>query len=135
MNLKNIFFCILGILLGEIALILCTTIAQEVLFNGVNSRSSIAVIAFGGLLTFLAAVFAGLISRIIGRIYTITIPSVISFFIILEMTYLVFSDITKDPVWFDILAGIGLISGIWIGYHYLEIKDSFHTQTYYPDHL
>ncbi len=134
MILKNIIFCILAIFLGEIVLILCTTLAQEVLFDGVNSRSSVPVVVFGGFFTFLAAVLAGLISRTIGRVYAITIPSVISFFIISEMAYLIFSGITQDPVWFDILAGSGLISGIWIGYHYLEIKNSFQIKNYYPDH-
>ncbi|MEW7289288.1 hypothetical protein [Aquimarina sp. 2304DJ70-9] len=135
MIIKQILFAILAIILGEIALILCTTIAQEVLFNGINSHSSISTIVFGGFFTFLAAVVAGWVSRIIGRNYTITIPSVISFFILAEITYLIFSGITQDPVWFDILAGSGLIIGIWIGYHYREIKSSFYTKTYYPDHL
>ncbi len=133
--MKHILFGILAIILGEIALILCTTIAQEVLFDGVNSHSTISTIVFGGFFTFLAAVVAGWVSRIIGRNYTIIIPSVLSFFILAEITYLIFSGITHDPVWFDILAGSGLIIGVWTGYHFPEIKNSFYTKTYYPDHL
>ncbi len=126
MDLKSIVFAILAIILGEFALILFTTIAQELVFNGISYYTSPnSTIIFGGFLTFLAASGAGILSRIIGRHYTLTIPSVISFFIMLEMAYLIFSGITNDPVWFDLLAGSGLIIGIWIGYHYPEIKNSF----------
>ncbi len=126
---------ILAIILGEISLVLCTTIVQEVLFSGVSYHSSLPILIFGGFFTFLASAISGLISRVIGNTYSIIIPSVISFFILTETTYLIFSGITSNPSWFDILAGNGLIIGIWIGYHYTEIKNSFFFKTYYPDQL
>jgi len=130
MILKNIIFGILAIILGEVSLILFTTITQEILFDGVDSHSSITTIIFGGFFTFLAAIFAGLISRIIGRNYSITIPSIISFFIMTEVTYLILSQVTQDPIWFNLISGSGLIIAIWIGYHHQEIKNSFLTKTY-----
>ncbi|MCK8523112.1 hypothetical protein M0D21_16155 [Aquimarina sp. D1M17] len=133
MNSKSILFCILGIVFGEICLIVGTTFTQELVFKGIHYNSSASVIAFGGLLTFTAAIVSGHLARIVGRNYTILIPSVLSTLIIMETAYLTFSNITADPVWFDVLSGIGLIIGIWIGYHFIEIKDSFKGQQYYPD--
>ncbi len=134
MALKNLIFMILAIALGEIALILLTTIAQEVVFDGVSYHAStMTTIVFGGFFTFLAAGIAGFIARITGRYYTLIIPSVISFFIITEMTYLIFSGATKDPVWFDLISGSGLIVGIWVGYHYQELKNSFFDNTFHPN--
>ena len=135
MNVKKIFFCFLGIVLGEITLILCTTIAQEVIFNGVSYYSTTPVIIFGGFLTFLAAIIAGYVARLVGKRYAIIIPSIISTLIIMETAFLIFSGVTQGPVWFDVIAGFSLVLGIWIGYHYHEIKDSFGNQKYYPDPL
>ncbi len=114
----KILFIILGIVMGEIALVLFTSFAQEVVFDGISyNTSDNTTLIIGGLLTFAAAILAGVVARIVGRTYTRIIPLVISVIIIIEMTYLITSGITNDPVWFDIIAGGSLILGIWVGYH------------------
>lgn len=108
---------IAGIVAGEVALVLLTTLAQEVLFDGISylGSSTITLIA-GGALTIVAAIGAGTIARVVGRKEYIVIPSVISVLIIMEMSYLIGAGITTDPVWFDALAGLSLVLGIWFGY-------------------
>ena len=118
MNTKKILFIIIGVILGEVALVLFTAFVQAFLFDGISYTSSDkTTLILGGFLTIVAAVLAGVVARMVGRTYSRIIPSVISLIIIAEMTYLITSGITNDPVWFDVLSGIGLIAGIWIGYH------------------
>jgi len=121
MKTKNIIRIILAILGGEIALILLTTIAQEVLFSGIryNSSSNFELV-FGGLATFAAAVLAGFIAHLIKAKNKI-IPLVISLIIITETTYLISINLSKDPVWFDAIAGASLIIGVWMGFFFKEL--------------
>jgi len=119
MKTKQILLIIAAIIVGEIALIILTTIAQEVLFNGISySSSSRSTLIFGGAATALAAVGAGFLARLVKKTYSIIVPIGMSVFIITEMTFLITSDRTGDPVWFDIIAGSSLIIGVWLGYHY-----------------
>ena len=115
--MNNKFFkTFLAVLVGEIALVLLTTLAQEVLFNGISySESSQAELIFGGLATFIAAVLAGYIAALIGGLKNSWPHLIISVLIIIEMSYLISNDLTKDPLWFDMLAGFSLILGVWIG--------------------
>jgi hypothetical protein len=122
MKTKNIIRIILAILGGEIALIILTTIAQEVLFKGIryNSSSNFELI-FGGLATFIAAVLAGYVARIINKEGNKLIPLVISMIIITETTYLISINLSKDPVWFDAIAGASLVVGVWLGFYIKEL--------------
>ncbi|WP_036381763.1 hypothetical protein [Muricauda sp. MAR_2010_75] len=119
MNSKNIFRIVLAIIGGEIALIIFATIAQEVLFDGISYNSSpISEIALGGLATFIAAILAGIVARLIIRNKINTVPWGITVLVTVEMTYLILTGKTGDPIWFDILAGASLIIGIWLGFNY-----------------
>ena len=63
---KSLILIILATVVGEIALILLTTFAQEVLFDGISYLySSNFDIYVGGFMTFLAAVVAGMIAALI----------------------------------------------------------------------
>ena len=114
---KSIILIILATVVGEIALILLTTFAQEVLFDGISYLySSNFDIYVGGFITFLAAVVAGMVAALIvkGRSY---IPHlVITVLICAETTYLIMSGKTTDPIWADALAGLSLVVGIWLGH-------------------
>lgn len=119
MNLKTFSRIVLAIVGGEIALIIFTTIAQEVLFDGISYNSStLSEIVFGGLATFIAAILAGVVARLIIRNKINAVPLGISILISLEMTYLILNGKTGDPVWFDCIAGGSLIVGIWLGFNY-----------------
>lgn len=107
---------VLATLVGEIALILLTTFAQEVLFDGIRySTSSNFDIYVGGFATFLAAIFAGVIVSIINKGKNYIPQIIISTLIFLETTFLISTSRTGDPIWADALAGLSLILGIWLG--------------------
>ena len=124
---KQIAFMILAAVLGEITLILLTTVAQELLFRGIDYYTSpITDIIFGGLATFLAAVLAGLVAALIvkGRSF---IPHIlISIIIAIETGYLIISGALGGPIWFDIGSGLALILGIWTG-HYASHALFYHS--------
>ncbi len=113
---KGILWGVLATVIGEIALVLLTTLAQEVLFGGISyNTSSNFDIIFGGLATFIAAVLAGVITSKIAGHSTYWPHIIISFLITAETIYLIASDQTNDPIWSDALAGLTLILGIWLG--------------------
>lgn len=116
---------IAAILVGEIVLVLLTTLAQEVLFNGIRFTSSPwSVLIFGGLATFLAAVGAGWIARWVISEDQKIVPTVISLLIIIETGYLISRQVSGDPVWFDILAGLSLVVGVWLGFYAINLGGS-----------
>jgi hypothetical protein len=120
-SLKKLLMILLAIIGGEVALVLLTTVAQEVLFDGISYRQSpIFDLVVGGAATILAAVLSGLLARLICKETYATVPVVISILIAIETTYLISRGVTGDPVWFDILAGLSLIAGIWIGFYMLN---------------
>jgi len=117
MKTKNIFKIALAVLVGELALILLATLAQEVLFDGIRyNTSSMFDLFFGGLATFLAAVGAGYLARLVVKEPKYAVPIALSVIISIEMTYLIVTNKTGDPVWFDVLGGSSLIFGIWLGF-------------------
>ena len=118
---SNYKYIILASVLGEIALILLTTIVQEVLFDGISFATSTNIdMIFGGLATFFAAVIAGIIAAAITKAST-RIPSIIiSMLIVAEMIYLWLSGTLDDPIWLDMLSGLSLIMGIWLGYYVVK---------------
>ena len=124
MKTKQIIRVTAAILVGEIALIILATVAQEVLFNGITyNASSNFELMFGGLATFIAAILSGFVARLVSKTYHIAVPIGISILITAEMTYLITINQTKDPIWFDVVAGISLIVGIWIGYSIKDFKN------------
>jgi hypothetical protein len=116
MNLSKILRITLSIIIGEVALVLATTLAQEVLFDGIGLSSPPSELLFGGVATFVAAIIAGIAARFSLNQQSFIIPISMSILIATEMTYLILANRTNDPVWFDILAGSSLIIGVWIGF-------------------
>ncbi|NND32001.1 MAG: hypothetical protein HKN76_05370 [Saprospiraceae bacterium] len=124
---KNWLFLkwVLAILVGEIALVFFTTIAQEVLYNGISYRtSSTFELIGGGAATFIASVLAGFVASLVLSGKKL-IPLVISILIAAETTALVVLNKTSDPLWFDFLAGGTLILGVWLGYLWGTRRRSF----------
>ena len=116
MAFRRIGLILLGVLAGELALILGTTIAQEVIFDGISFYSSDWIdISLGGLLTILAAVGAGYLAGLVGPKNSLGVGIILTIIVLAETIYLQISGITEGPVWFDLLAGLGLVGGIWLG--------------------
>lgn len=124
-NLLKIFKTLLAIIIGELVLVLATTFAQEVLFDGIGLTSPLPELLLGGLATFVAAILAGFAARIIMKEPIKMVAIVISILIATETSYLTIADKTADPVWFDILAGISLIVGVWIGFYANDLLRKF----------
>jgi len=119
--MKKILLIILAIILGFASLTLFTAIAQEIIFDGISfTNSPLPTLIIGGGLSVLSAVLAGCIARLVYSPYKIIVPVIISLFIVADTTNLIVNDITVDPVWFDLAAGISLIIGVWFGYYYMR---------------
>ncbi len=116
---KFLLLRLLGaIIIGEIALAVGTTVAQEVLFNGIRfNTSSWFTIMVGGLATFLAATGAGWVARWVAGVGHKAVPIVLSLLIITETTYLISQQVSGDPIWFDVLAGLSLVVGVCLGFY------------------
>lgn len=113
---KGLLWIVLAAVIGEVALVLLTTLAQEALFDGISySTSSNFDIIFGGLATFIAAVLSGIVTSIIARRYSYWPHIIISLVITAETTFLIAKGKTGDPIWADALAGLSLILGVWLG--------------------
>lgn len=117
-RIKKSSIIILAAIVGEIALILLTTIAQEVMFDGIDFYTSpMADIVFGGLATFIAAVLAGMVAAFPVKAASWVPQLIISIIIVLETAYLMASGALNGPVWFDLLASGSLIIGVWAGHY------------------
>lgn len=117
--MKKTIRIVLAIVAGEIALILLTTIAQEVFFDGIRFNTSpLSHLIIGGTLTVAAAVLAGFIARLVSKKYYPVVPAVISLIVILETSWLIAQNVSGDPVWFDVIAGGSLVVGLWVGYYF-----------------
>jgi hypothetical protein len=115
---RNKFILILSVIIGELGLVVLTTFVQEYIFRGISyTTSPLPVLIIGGLLTFLAAIGAGILSALPSGKALHMVPIILSLLVVLEMTYLISAGITGDPIWFDILAGFTLIAGICLGYY------------------
>jgi hypothetical protein len=119
--MKNALLIALAVFIGFASLTLFTAIAQEVFFDGISfTNSPLPSLIIGGGLSVLGAVLAGALARLVYSPYKIIVPIIISIFIVADTTNLIVNDITVDPAWFDIAAGISLIIGVWFGYYYIK---------------
>ena len=117
----SVFRIILATVFGEALLILLTTVAQEVLFDGISySTSSDFDIYVGGLATFVAAVLAGVAASLIVKGQNHVPQLIITFLISAETTYLIVAGKTTDPIWADALAGLSLVVGVWLGHFIVQ---------------
>lgn len=116
--MKKSLTIILAAVFGEITLILGTTLAQEVLFDGIDYYTSpMSDIVFGGLATFIAAVLAGVVAAMPVKALSRVPHLIISLIIVMETTYLMASGSLNGPEWFDLLASASLIIGVWAGHY------------------
>lgn len=115
-SVYRIIWIIIAIVLGELVLVLGTTFAQEILVDGVHwETSGTGDLLLGGSATILAAVFSGIVAYGIVRRRTVIPLIVLSILVLAETTWLITTGRTTNPLWFSVLAGLGLIGGFWLG--------------------
>ncbi len=121
--MKNpIIRIIVAILVGEILLVLLTTIAQEVLVDGVYiEHSSVSDLIIGGIATLLAGAISGYVAGYISVKSKIPFI-VISLLITLETIYLITANKTEGPTWFDVISALALIFSVCFGYNLSQKK-------------
>ena len=110
----------ISIIVGELLLVLLTTIAQEVIVHGVHLKySPTQDIIIGGSATLIAGVISGFVAAVIvGR--AIKIPHIfISILIGVETVYLICTSRVCGILWFDIQYANLLIGSVWVGYYLL----------------
>jgi len=107
---------VIAILAGEAFLVLGTTVAQEVLVDGVSwNDSSRGDLLIGGVGSIVAAILSGMLAHLIIKRHNLIPLIVLSVFVVAETTWLILTGRTTDPDWFTMAAGAGLIAGFWIG--------------------
>ncbi|MCM8568281.1 hypothetical protein NE848_02760 [Gramella jeungdoensis] len=104
-------------IIGEIVLVLLTTVAQEILVDGVHfGISSNKDLIIGGLATLIAGILTGFVTSFLGGGSKWPV-SIISFLIVLETFLLIYFQKINNPVWFSILSSLSLIASVWVGFY------------------
>lgn len=107
---------VLAVVIGEVILVLGTTIAQDYLVDGVYwETSGIPELIIGGGGSILAAVLSGMVAYRIVSGKTNWPLIILSVLVAAETAWLISTDRSANPMWFSILSGIGLIFGFWLG--------------------
>lgn len=113
---------IAAVVVGEILLALLTTVAQEVLVDGVYiEHSSISDLILGGTATLLAGAISGYVAGYISSKSKIPLI-IISLLITIETIYLITANKTENPIWFDIISALALIFSVCFGYKLSQNK-------------
>ena len=121
LGMKNLMTILLAAIVGEIALAVLTTIAQEVLFGGIDYYiSSNFDLVFGGMATFP--------SRRFGRMHRL--PDCQKSKFLATLDHIIF-DYRRDGLldWYGkdfqvpfgsvLRSGLSLIIGVWAGYYFM----------------
>lgn len=107
---------IIATLTGYALMGLLITSVQEWIFHGVSyNKSSISVLILAGAGTFLSAVIGGWIAFRINLKNTKLSNILMSILVVVETVWLLKTYKADSPVWFDVLAALSLIIGIFLG--------------------
>lgn len=107
---------IIATLTGYAVMGLLITSVQEWIFHGVSyNKSSISVLILAGAGTFLSAVIGGWIAFRINSKNTKLSNILMSVLVVVETVWLLKTYKADSPVWFDVLAALSLIIGIFLG--------------------
>lgn len=115
-KLKPVLRVLLALVVAEICLVLIITFFQNVLFDGVTwTYSPWSHLLIGGMGTVFAAVVAGYIGVYIVRFRNYFPAIIMTVLFALETSWIIRTNQTPDPAWFDISAAVGLVVGLWFG--------------------
>ncbi|NND51365.1 MAG: hypothetical protein HKN54_03105 [Flavobacteriaceae bacterium] len=107
---------VIAVICGEVILVLGTTLAQEVIVDGLNWYSSSKVeLALGGFGSLLAAVISGIVAYMIVKKKSLIPIVILSILVCIETSWLIGTGRSEEPLWFSIVAGATLVLGFWIG--------------------
>jgi len=116
LKFESIFRIIVAVFAGESMLGLLISIVQENIFGGISfNESPVFDLIFGGIGTFLCAFVSGVAAYLIVDKKTIIPNLIMSILITIESVNLILFSNSKDPFWFDTLAALSLLVGIWLG--------------------
>lgn len=112
----GIFRIAAGFVTGYVVMVLLITLVQEVIFGGVSyQESSTGVLVGAGLLTVGCAVVAGWIAATIAGHRPWLVAAIMSLLVAAETTALVITGKVGGPLWFDALAALSLMAGLFAG--------------------
>lgn len=115
-KIEIIIRILIAIIIGELILVLGTTLAQEVIFDGIGwNTSSYTELLIGGFGSFLAAVLSGAVAYLIVKQANQIPIIVLSILVFMETSWLIQSGRFEEPIWFSVVAGGTLIVGFWVG--------------------
>ncbi len=107
---------LLAVVAGYATMVLLISLVQEGIFGGVTYQETpFPQLLIAGLLTTASAVAGGAVAAgVFGKPYYP--PSLaIGGLVVLETTYMILAGQLPGPVWFDMLAGGSLLTGILVG--------------------
>ncbi|WP_350285644.1 hypothetical protein [uncultured Croceitalea sp.] len=118
----NLFLTLAGIAIGCASLILFTTIAKDIMFDGLYFCSSNASQLFMGSVTiFTAAALAGFMASIL-VIRKNYVPHIfMSLYVLSRITMYTTCGDLANPIWFDMTLNLLLLTGVWLG-NYSAVK-------------
>lgn len=116
---------ILSVILGYLIMVALITVVQEGIFGGVSYYdSSLLVLGIAGAGTVLSGTIGAYIASWVAN--NARVPSgIMAVLVMIETVYLLSTGILSGPLWFELLAGASLASGIllggilWLKYHTL----------------
>lgn len=115
-SFEKILRILVAVVIGEILLVLGTTLAQEIIFDDIAWESSSPLeLLGGGIGSFLAAVISGASAYLIVKKANVIPNVILSILILAETIWLINSGKSQEPMWFSSTAGAMLILGIWVG--------------------
>lgn len=112
----GVFRIAAGFVTGYVVMVLLITLVQEVIFGGVGYYESPAAELIGaGLLTVGCAVVGGWTAAAIAGHRPWLVAAIMSLLVATETTALVVTGKVGGPLWFDVLAALSLMAGLFAG--------------------
>ena len=112
----GVFRIAAGFVTGYVVMVLLITLVQEVIFGGVSyHESSNSELLGAGLLTVGCAVVGGWTAAAIAGHRPWLVALIMSLLVAAETTALVITGKVGGPLWFDVLAALSLMLGLFAG--------------------
>lgn len=107
---------LLGVIVGYAVMVVGITLVQETWFGGVGwYESPLGELAVAGFFTTVAAGVGAAAGTAVAGLPGRTVATVMSLLVITETTALTVQGRLTGPMWFDVIAALGLIVGIFLG--------------------
>ncbi|MEM9001513.1 MAG: hypothetical protein AAGB24_14720 [Bacteroidota bacterium] len=112
----RLFLTVISTVVGALSLMLYTTLAQDVLLEGVGfCTSSNLDLVFSGLATFVAATISGFLASLIVVKDNFWPHVLISSFVAGKLFFMTFCGFWNGSFWFETGLHLSSIAGLWLG--------------------